>query len=174
MSTKLPLDEGAASCNANDVLMLRAQLKSLEERTVITNKSVLQTEKGRDKLHKQLELIEVQLQGKRARTHYDDDTGDGHDMHTEVDELDLSDFHRETTRVQNRRNVALGSLHDQPKPHTGKDDLLVSGYTRTKQTSCTYRLAKCGQLKVWSSHHVELKRTHKCAQTNPSWNSETT
>ena len=34
-STKRPVDEGAASRNANDVLMLRAQLKSLGERTVI-------------------------------------------------------------------------------------------------------------------------------------------
>ena len=91
------MDEGDASRNANDVLMLRAQLKSLEEHVVIVNKSVLQTEKERDKLHKQLELIEVQLQGRRARTH--DDTGDGHDIHTEVDEWDLRDFHRETTHV---------------------------------------------------------------------------
>ena len=30
-STKLPVDEGAASRNANDVLMLRTKLKSIEE-----------------------------------------------------------------------------------------------------------------------------------------------
>jgi hypothetical protein len=54
-------------------------LKSLEERVVITNKSVLEAEKERDKLHKELEFIEVQLQGHRAHTH--DDTGDGHDMY---------------------------------------------------------------------------------------------
>ena len=54
-----------------------------------------------------------------------DDTGDGHDMHTEVDEWDLRDLRRETTRVQNRRNVALGSLHDQPKPLTGKDGFFL-------------------------------------------------
>ena len=83
-STKRPVDEGASSRSANDVLMLRAKPKSLEERAVIANKSVLETEKKRDKLHKRLELIEVQLQGKRARSH--DDTGDGHDMHAEVDE----------------------------------------------------------------------------------------
>ena len=122
-STKRPVDEGAASRNANDVLMLRAQLRSLEEHSVIVNKSVLKTEKERDKLHKELDLMEVQLQGKRVRTH--DDTGDGHDMHAEVDEWDLRDFRRETTRVQNRRHVALGSLHDQPKPHTGKDGFLL-------------------------------------------------
>ena len=86
------MDEGVVSDNANDVLMLRAKLKSLEERTVIANKSVLEAEKERDKIHKELELIEVQLQGKRARTH--DDTGDGHDMHAEVDEWDLRDFRK--------------------------------------------------------------------------------
>ena len=65
---------------------------------------MLETEKERDKLHKELDLIEVQVQGKRVRTH--DDTGHGHDMFAEVDEWDLRDFHRETTHVQNRRNVA--------------------------------------------------------------------
>ena len=47
------------SRNANEVLMLRAKLKTLEERAVIANKSVLEAEKERDKLHKELELIEV-------------------------------------------------------------------------------------------------------------------
>ena len=56
------------SCNANEVLMLRAKVKTLEEHTVITNKSVLETEKERGKLHKELELVEVQFQGKRANT----------------------------------------------------------------------------------------------------------
>ena len=55
------MDEGAVSRNANDVMMLRSKLKSLEEHTVISNKSVLETEKERDKLHKELELIDVQL-----------------------------------------------------------------------------------------------------------------
>ena len=31
----------------------------------------------------------------------------------------------ETPRVQNRRNVVLGSLHDQPNPRTGKDGFLL-------------------------------------------------
>jgi hypothetical protein len=65
-STKRPVDEGAVSRNANDVLMLRVKLKSLEERTVIANKSVLDAEKERDKLHKEPDLIEVYLEGKRV------------------------------------------------------------------------------------------------------------
>ena len=63
-STKRPVDEGAVSRNTNEVLMLRAKLKTLEtleERVVIVNKSVLEAEKERDKLHKELELIEVKL-----------------------------------------------------------------------------------------------------------------
>ena len=55
----------------------------------------METEKERHNLHKELEIIEVQMQGKRGRTH--DDTGDGHDTYTEVDEWDLKGFHRETT-----------------------------------------------------------------------------
>ncbi len=57
-STKRPVDEGAASRNANDVLMLRAQLKSLGERDVITNKATLEAEKTRDEIHNQIEEIE--------------------------------------------------------------------------------------------------------------------
>ena len=108
------MDEGAASRNANEVLMLRAKLKTLEECAVIANKSVLEAEKERDKLHKELELIEVQ--GKRARTH--DDNGDGHDMHAEVDEWDLRDFRRETggpwdgLGVMVKTKVTLDIMHD--------------------------------------------------------------
>ena len=88
----------------------------------MVNKVVLEVEKESDTLHKELELIEVYLQGKRVCTH--DDTGDGHDMYAEVDEWDLRDFRRETTRVQNRRNVALGSRDNQPTPCTDKDGSL--------------------------------------------------
>ncbi len=57
-STKRPVDEGPASRNANEVLMLRAKIKTLEEHAVIANKSVLEAKKERDKLHKELDLIE--------------------------------------------------------------------------------------------------------------------
>jgi hypothetical protein len=62
-STKCPVDKGAASRNANDVLMLRAQLNSSGERTVIVKKVVLETEKARDELpgKQQLRREEVQV-----------------------------------------------------------------------------------------------------------------
>ncbi len=85
VSTKRPADEGAASRNANDVLMLRAQVKSLGERAVIANKVALEAEKTRDELHNQIEHIEEQLYPKRARTH--DDAGDAHEMLEEVGKL---------------------------------------------------------------------------------------
>ena len=44
-------------------------------------------------------------------------------MISEVDNWDLS-LNREATRVQNRRNVEVGSLDNQPTPHTVKDDFL--------------------------------------------------
>ena len=64
-------------------------------------------------------------------------------MTAEVDNWDLSVHRREVTHEQNRRNVQVGSLENQPKPRTGTDDfscganLLVQGCTRTNQTIWT-------------------------------------
>jgi hypothetical protein len=96
----------------------------------------VETEKERDKFHKELELIDVHLPGTRVHTH--DDTDDSHDMHTEVDEWDLRDFHRETTLVQTRRNVEVGSHKNQPTSRTGKDGFL-----------CHTRLGLVGWIAYW-------------------------
>ena len=82
-STKRPPDEGAASLNASEVLMLHIRLKIIQARTVETNKTALEAEKARDELHNQIQQIEEQLQPKRART--DDDVGDAHEILVEVD-----------------------------------------------------------------------------------------
>jgi hypothetical protein len=121
-STKRPADEGTASLNANEVLMLHNRLKIIQERAAQANKDALETEKERDEIHNQIEQIEEQLHPKRARTH--DDAGDAHEKLAEVDNWDLRVHHREATRVQTRRNVQLGSLHNQQKPRTGKDGFL--------------------------------------------------
>ncbi len=47
-----------------------------------------------------------------------------HGMMTEVDNWDLRVHHREATCVKNRRNVEVGSLDNQPPPHTDKDGFL--------------------------------------------------
>ena len=46
-------------------------------------------------------------------------------MRAEVDNWDLRDHHREGTRVQNRRNVQVGSRDNQQKPRTCKDGFLL-------------------------------------------------
>ena len=67
-STKRPLDEGAASLNANEVLMLHSRLKIIQARATQANKASLEAEKARDEFHNQIQEIEEQLQPKRART----------------------------------------------------------------------------------------------------------
>ena len=94
-STKRPDDEGAASLNANEVLMLHSRLKIIQSRAAQTNKSGLEAEKQRDELHNQIQQIEEQLQPKRART--DDDAGDAHEKLAEVDNWDLRDHRQQAT-----------------------------------------------------------------------------
>ena len=69
-----------------------------------------------------MEELKRQLQPKRAHT--DDDVGDAHDMLAEVDNWDLRDHRQQATRVQNRRNVQVGSRMNQAKPRTGTDGFL--------------------------------------------------
>jgi hypothetical protein len=75
-STKRSHDEGVASFNANQVLVIHIRLKIIQARVVQVNKTALEAEKQRDDLHTQIEEIEEQLQPKRARS--DADAGDAH------------------------------------------------------------------------------------------------
>ena len=103
--------------------MLHSRLKITQARAAQANKAALEAEKQRDELHTQIEEIEEQLQPKKARS--DADAGDAHAIHAEVDNWDLRDHRREGTRVQNRRNVQVGSRDNQQKPpRTGKDGFL--------------------------------------------------
>ena len=95
------------------------QLGQAKNRAEAANKVALEAEKEKDAAEKEVEELKRQLQPKRARAH--DDAGDAHEMPAEVDNWDLIVHRREETHVQHRRNVTLGSLHDQPKSHTSKD-----------------------------------------------------
>ncbi len=118
-----PPDEGAASLNANEVLMLHTRLKIIQARAAQANKAALEAEKTRDEFHNQIQQIEEQLQPKRART--DDDAGDAHEMLAEVDNWDLRDNRQQATHMQTRHNVQVGSLtENQSKTHTDKDGFL--------------------------------------------------
>ncbi len=54
-STKRSSDEGAASLNATEVLMLHTKLENIQERVAQANKASLETEKERGELHNQIE-----------------------------------------------------------------------------------------------------------------------
>ncbi len=90
VSTKRPadVDEGAASLNATEVLMLNTRLKMIQERATQAKKAVLEAEKERDELHNQIEQIEQWLYLKRAHSHEDGD-GDSHEMIINGHSLDI-------------------------------------------------------------------------------------
>ena len=119
--------DGASATTVNpdapNVLQAMMKLEQANARAKTANKVALEAEKEKDAAEKAVEELKRQLQPKRART--DDDAGDTHDLLAEFDNCDLSDHHREGTRVQNRRNVQVGSHDNQQKPpRTGKDGFL--------------------------------------------------
>ena len=113
---------GTVSPKTPNVLQAMMQLQQVKTRTEVVNKVALEAQNEKDDVEKTVEELKQQLQPKRARTH--DDAGDVHEMLVEVDNWDLSLHRREATRVQNRRNVEVGSLDNQPTPYTGKDGFL--------------------------------------------------
>ena len=66
VSTKRPpdADEGAASLNTTEVLMLNTRLKMIQERAAQANKDTLEAEKAREEIHNQIEQIEQRLHSK--------------------------------------------------------------------------------------------------------------
>ena len=109
----------AVSPDAPNVLQAMMKLEQAKARAKTANKVALEAEKEKDAAEKEVEELKRQLQPKRART--DDDAGDAHDLLAEVDNWDLRDHRREETRVQNRRNVQVGSRINQQQPRPGKD-----------------------------------------------------
>ncbi len=128
--------------------MLHSRLKIIQSRAVQANKAALEAEKERDELHTQIEEIEEQLEFKRARS--DADAGDAHEIPAEVDNWDLRDHRREGTRVQNRRNVQVGSRDNQQKPRPGKDGFLL----HTRQ-AVRVLIRPLGQKTSSQSHHQQ-------------------
>jgi hypothetical protein len=60
-----------------------------------------------------------------------------HEILVQVDNWDLRVHLWEATRVRNRRNVEVGSLENQPKPHTDKDSFFC--HTRLGLVGWTYK-----------------------------------
>jgi hypothetical protein len=114
--------QASATVNPDTPNVLQAMMKLERAKACAktANKVALEVEKEKDAPERAVEKLKRQLQPKR--THTDDDAGDAHDLLAEFDNCDLSDHHREGTRVQNRRNVQVGSRDNQQKPRTAKDD----------------------------------------------------
>jgi hypothetical protein len=114
---------GTVNPDAPNFLQSMMKLEQVNARAKTTNKVALEAETKIDAAEKAVEELKRQLQPKRPRT--DDDAGDAHDLFAEFDKWDLRDHHREGTRVQNRRNVQVGSRDNQQKPpRTGQDGFL--------------------------------------------------
>ena len=114
---------GTVDPDAPNVLQAMMKLEQATARAKTANKVALEAEKEKDAAEKAVAELKRQLQPKRART--DADAGDAHEIHAEVDNWDLRDHRREATRVQNRRNVQVGSRDNQQKPRPGKDGFLL-------------------------------------------------
>jgi hypothetical protein len=124
VAKKAAADAASAATVSQDtpnVLQAMMKLERAKARAKTANNVALEAEKEKDAAEKAVEELKRQ-QPKRART--DDDAGDAHDLLAEFDNCDLSDHRRKGTRVQNRRNVQVGSRDNQQKPRTGKDDFL--------------------------------------------------
>jgi hypothetical protein len=127
LAQKAAADPDAASAatvnpDAPNVLQAVMKFEQANARAKTANKVALEAEKEKDAAEEAVEELKRQLQPKRACT--DDDAGDAHDLLAEFDNCDLSDHRREVTRVQNRRNVQVGSRDNQQKPRPGKDGFL--------------------------------------------------
>jgi hypothetical protein len=66
-STKRPSDEGSASLNTTEVLILHTKLKMIQEHAPQANKAVLEAEKARDELHNQIGPV-LRLRPQRSDT----------------------------------------------------------------------------------------------------------
>ena len=117
----------AVSPDAPNVLQAMMQLRQAKSRAEAANKLALEAEKERDAAEKAVEELKRHLHPKR--THTQDDAGDAHEMLAEVDNWDLRDHRQQATRVQNHRNVQVGSRDNQQKPRTGKDGFKGTRYS---------------------------------------------
>jgi hypothetical protein len=108
--------------NVPNVLQTMMKLQQDKSRAEAANKLALEVEKERDAAEKAVEELKRQLQPKRPHT--DDDAGDAHEVVAEVENWDLRDHRQQATRVQNRRNVQLGSRQNQVKPRAGTNGFL--------------------------------------------------
>ncbi len=91
--------------DAQNVLQAMMQLEQAKTRTKSANKVALHAEKEKDAAEQEVQRLQQLLQAKRARTHAT--TANDHEEcdKRSSDDLDLADYRREATRIQNRRST---------------------------------------------------------------------
>ena len=98
------------------------QLDQTKTRAKTSTKVALDEVQEKDAAEQEVERRQQFLQTKRARTH--PTTCNVHEEcdKQSLDDWDLTDYRRETVRIQNRRSVTLGSREDVPTPQKGQED----------------------------------------------------
>ena len=115
--------------------------KNVKERADKINKEALELQKLVEQAEAEVQMLQAQLHPKRARTEAQEEE--------EQDDIEVGDWtlakHRsEATRVQNLRNVKLGSRDNAPTYRTGNE-----GYLRHP------RLGLIGWVAYWSRGHAD-------------------
>jgi hypothetical protein len=88
--------------------------KAAQNQAKTAKKVALETEKDNDAAQKEFQDLQRVMEPKRARTNAT--TGNDHEECDEqsLGDMDIADYRRETTRIQKRRSVTLGSREDVP------------------------------------------------------------
>ena len=89
-------------------------------------------------------------------------------MLVNVDNWDLRDHRQQATRVQNRRNVQVGSRKNQTKPRTGTDGFLHHAFTVTASSGIRNRDVRVPEIVV---RDLEKATPDKwgCVQARELW-----
>ena len=109
----------AATAGSTDVFKAMMRLQAVRKCAEEANSISLTAEKARDAAQREVTELEHALDPKRLQT---EDTEDG--LTKGLDDWDLADHRRESTRVMTRRNIQLGESESARALRTGKDGYL--------------------------------------------------
>jgi len=102
---------------ASNVMDLMMQLSNVKARAMVANKVALEAKQAKDALETEVQAWERAM--KRPRTEASS-TQNTEGMKVDEDMWDLGHHRREATRLQNLRNIGIGSVEEAPAPRTGK------------------------------------------------------
>ena len=80
----------------------------------------MKAEKENDAAQKEVQELQRVMEPKRARTQSATADDDEECEKQSWEDLDIADYRREATRIQNRRSIPLGSRGEVPTPQEGK------------------------------------------------------